>query len=800
VALSSSAAHAKEVAIGGSLTAVTRTNTARCAQCGPGGTPADVTSCELEAIVQFPDIRGALSYKAVVYDSYPGFNKNREFSGPPFYDNQDGWHTPSGVHWFGLSGIGGAGNCEGLDSELKRYSLRKVVAVFDSKPRIFGSVTDVDGKAVPGVRIAISGASSASAVTGSAGIYSVVVRKGRHQVRAPAGFCVTGTQPCTPVKSLNVSGAESVNFVRRSPPLIVRGTVRDEFRRGLGGIRMSLTGPESNTVFTDAGGRYELRVGKPGTYQLTGTPTGRGGGPYQRYYIVRNGAASEGTAADVTLNTGTSPVAVDWELDRRLQFSLTTNDPVRADGFSRTVATIRALTQRGDPAPGVQLRIFPPANATPRAVICTTGAGSHPLWPSLNSDGSVSPAGFPLGPDSTTDARGEVSFRVFPGTDARPLTISGSRRTDDTRALSTFSQSIPFVGTRTRGFNREQLARALFEGNVGTSAFGDQSVVFERLAIRQRNDSDSLSGIDAVPVFTANSNRRGVLFYSRGAVPLHSPGSPRVIGATDAGFVLEDSLLQRVTGTPTLPTLREWARGETIVVDGADGRTFLGWPLPTTAGGGLGTCIANGIRGERFVFASHSPVRLLLRDRAGRSLGMDAQGKRHSTAPGTAFRVGTTSYIVAPAGRYTLTVIGTGTGPVTLESRHAGAASIARFTARRGASAALRVSNGALPRRFVFAGQSVRSVAGVPLVVSGLPSRLRAGRKRALRLVVTDAFGRRVPLATLTVTGAAGSLRSVADGKGRIRTTLPAPRRGVVTFVVSAADLLPVRSQARAAP
>ncbi|MDX6672232.1 MAG: Carboxypeptidase regulatory-like domain [Solirubrobacteraceae bacterium] len=759
----------------------------------------DITSCEYEAIVQFPDIRGALSYQVVVHDSHPAYNKDRPFTGPPFYDNQDGWHTPSGMHWFGLSGAAGP-NCDGIGAEVARYQLRKVVAVFDSKPRIFGSVADADGKPVPGARISISGVSSHSAVTGPAGIYSVVVRKGRHQVRAPAGFCVVGVQPCTPVKSLNVSGAESVNFLRRSPPLIVRGTVRDEFRRGLGGIRMSLAGPESNTVFTDAGGRYELRVGKPGTYQLTGTAVGRGGGPYQRYYIVRNGAATEGTAADVTLNTGTSPVPVDWELDRRLQFSLTANDPARADGFSRTVATVRALTQRGDPAPGVELRIFPPADAVPRAVICTTGAGSHPLWPSLNSDGSVSPAGFPLGPDSTTDVRGEVSFRIFPGTDPRPFTINGSRRTNDSRALSTFSQSIPFVGTRSRGFNREQLARALFEGNVGASFFGDQSVVFETLAVRQRSDSDSLSGIDAVPVFTASSNRRGILFYTRGAVPPHSPGSPRVIGATDTGFVLENSLLQRISGTPTLPTLREWARGESVVVDGADGRTFLGWPLPTTAGGGLGTCIANGIRGERYVYGAHSPVRLLLRDRRGRTLGTDAKGKRHNTAPGNAFRIGTTSYVIAPAGAYNLTVTGTGSGPVTLEARRGGATSIARFTARKGASVALNVSNGALPRRFRFAGQSVRSVAGVPLVVSGLPNRLRAGRKRALRLVVTDAFGRRVPLATLTVTGAAGSLRSVADGKGRIRTTLPAPRRGVVTFVVSAADLLPVRWQARAAP
>jgi len=155
--------------------------------------------------------------------------------------------------------------------------------------------------------------------------------------------------------------------------------------------------------------------------------------------------------------------------------------------------------------------------------------------------------------------------------------------------------------------------------------------------------------------------------------------------------------------------------------------------------------------------------------------------------------------VVAPQGAYTLTVAGTGSGPVVLEARNGAATSIARFTARKGARVALKVSNGALPSKFRFAGKSVRSQAGVPLVVKGLPNRLRAGRKQKVRITVTDAFGTAIPSATLEVSGVTGSLTRFADSRGRITTTLRAARKGKVTFSVSAADLLPVRQQVRAA-
>lgn len=744
--------------------------------------------------LQIGEVKGATSYS--VLNRFNGGSYTVSQSGPPFPDDDeqgDGYHwvAPKGTHRFGATGGSGGGPCPDYNSAWTPDYVRANFA--DDKPRIVGSTTEADGKPVPGVKVSITGASSTSGTTNLGGVYSVSVKKGGYHVRAPEGFCVTGIAKCTTTKTLTVKGTEDVSFVRRDPPLILSGTIRDEFNRGLGGVRVSVTGPEAATTLTDAGGRYELRLQKPGTYGLTAVAP-KPHGPQERYFIVRNGQPTEGTAADVTLNKDTSPVTVDWELDRKLEFSLTTADPALADGFSRAVTTLRALTQRGDPAPGVELRIDPPADAVPRAVICTTGAESHPLWPSLLSDGSVSPAGIPFGPDSTTNSKGEVTFRIFPGTDGRPFTINGSRRTG---AFSSFSLSIPFVPSKSRQFNRDQLARALFEGNTGFGFFGDESVVFETLAVRQRNDADALSGIDAVPVFTVDSKRQGILFYSRGVVPDNSGGSPRVIAPTDAGFVLENTLLQRVTSIPDLPTLRDWAKGETVAVDGADGRTFLGWPIPTTAGGGLGTCLDNGVRGERFVFAAHSPVRLLVTDKQGHQLGTDSKGTRHGDVGGTVTSDGKASYVIVPDGSYTLTVIGTGSGPVTLESRHDGVTTIARFTARKGATAKLNVVGGGLPKSFKFAGQSVKSQAGVPLIVKGLPKRLKAGQKQKVTLTVTDPLGGAVPTAALEVSGAAGSLTAFADAKGRITLTLPAAKKGKVTFAFSAPDLLPLTAQAK---
>jgi hypothetical protein len=134
-----------------------------CPRCGPNGTDIKIPSCNFVAVAQFPNYRGAVSYSVTVSDTVLG---DRGFTGPPFYDDQEGWETPSGVHWFGLSGGGGAGDCSGAEAEMRaRYKVKSAVATFDGKARIIGSTTDKDGTAIKNVKIGISGATSASTTT-----------------------------------------------------------------------------------------------------------------------------------------------------------------------------------------------------------------------------------------------------------------------------------------------------------------------------------------------------------------------------------------------------------------------------------------------------------------------------------------------------------------------------------------------------------------------------------------------------------------------------------------------------------
>jgi hypothetical protein len=192
-------------------------------------------------------------------------------------------------------------------------------------------------------------------------------------------------------------------------------------------------------------------------------------------------------------------------------------------------------------------------------------------------------------------------------------------------------------------------------------------------------------------------------------------------------------------------------------------------------------------------------VRILLTDATGKRVGTDAKGKRYADAPGASFRVGESSYVVVPKGSYTFGVAGTGSGPVTLETRGDGLTSTARFRARKGAKVALAVRDGALPKRFAFAGQKVRSAAGVPLIVRGLPKRLKVGAKKRLKVRVTDVFGKPVPGAALTTGGPVGARVRFADARGRLGFTVRAARKGRARFAVTAPYLLPFKRSVKAA-
>jgi hypothetical protein len=115
---------------------------------------------------------------------------------------------------------------------------------------------------------------------------------------------------------------------------------------------------------------------------------------------------------------------------------------------------------------------------------------------------------------------------------------------------------------------------------------------------------------------------------------------------------------------------------------------------------------------------------------------------------------------------------------------------------RRGQSGSvvLAPSGASLPLH--IGGRSVRAMTGLPLVVSGLPSRLRPHRTTTLRLRVTS-LGAPVAGAEITAIGHARAtaftdqngtarLRLAAGGPGRVMLTVTAPgtRRTRRTIIV----------------
>ena len=572
--------------ISASLIMATQNTSSICSNCGPNGTPLEIQGCNWEIFVQFGDVAGASSYSIVIKDG----QTQRPIGGPPFNDNEEGFPAPAGSHRLGLASGGGPPPCPSDPTENGRWAIVKAVAIFDSTSRIVGRVAKTDGTGIAGAKVSAKGPQSASAVTGPGGQYEMKVKRGNYTVSAK-GFCVTGESGCKPSKKVKVGSGPSIADFFRELTLSVSGTIRDEFGRGLHGVQDESHRTRERERDDRRGRAVPARGRQAGHVRAAAVGTNRG--PEERYYIVQNGTATDGTAADVTLSEETDSVELDWELNRRLRISLTATTPVRADGFSRTIATVRALTQHGDPAPGVELAIDPPTGAVPRAVVCTTGAGSRPLWPSLLPDGSVSPAGIIPGPDTTTNANGEVNLRVFPGTQPGAFNISGARRSDDARAYTSFFGTIPFAPTDPRPLNSEALARALFQNNVGSTIFGDRSVVFETLALRQENAVDGLSGLDAVPVRATSSGRQGTVFYTRGSPPSPLRGErprDRARGGRRRGRARQLTARAGDRRSEHAVAAR-MGRGEIVAVDAPDGRTFLGWPVPITARSGLGTCL-----------------------------------------------------------------------------------------------------------------------------------------------------------------------------------------------------------------
>ncbi len=173
--------------------------------------PREPSGCSATAYWQWSELAGAKSYNLVIKDSltttynltWPPYTSDgkSEAGGPP---------VAKGSHRHGLSGISGP-NCDyGGFLAPSRWEIKRFTATFDDKTRIVGTATDAAGAPVRGVRISITGKSKASATTNQAGAYTARVKKGKHTVTAPEGYCLRG------VKSARAASRSTSTAPRRS--------------------------------------------------------------------------------------------------------------------------------------------------------------------------------------------------------------------------------------------------------------------------------------------------------------------------------------------------------------------------------------------------------------------------------------------------------------------------------------------------------------------------------------------------------------------------------------------------------
>ena len=342
-----------------------------CARCGPGGTDTTEERCRFAIFVQFPHVAGAASYNVVVQDKHPRVNTTRNFTGPPFNDNIEGYKTPGGAHWFGgLTGGAGPAPCPTDPYEGGRFEILKAVAIFDGKGRIVGTVRKADGTGAAGTRVTASGTSTVSTKTTAGGGYSMKVKDGRYQVSAK-GYCVVGPAGCKKSKTVKVKdGPQQVDFGPR-PRVTLAGRVIERScdhavcsePAGLGGAEVtasSLDGESPALASSGPDGAWSVEV-PSGRWKVRAAQAGRSLMPSSRKFNAKKDVT--GLDFESCLFTGTpagpscDPDGIDWSMPDRLTLDTPKKHftdiglPDKAFLDPRTWETELFLTKAIDPLP-----------------------------------------------------------------------------------------------------------------------------------------------------------------------------------------------------------------------------------------------------------------------------------------------------------------------------------------------------------------------------------------------------------------------------------------------------------------
>ena len=311
----------------------------------------------------------------------------------------------------------------------------------------------------------------------------------------------------------------------------------------------------------------------------------------------------------------------------------------------------------------------------------------------------------------------------------------------------------------------------------------------------------AIPGVDFGPVSYAD--HAGILFYPRGSAS-PTAGPTGVLDIRDA-----EAIVEAADGGEPLPaangvgrTLDQW----TMYVSGAktpppgrqvlgplapwtgDQYAYFGFPYPRSVLDPAGqaefynSCAAPD--GTPQILQTHSPVTLMFASASGQTFGLDAHGHLAGNGTGMIFHQGDTTTYVVPGGTYSSArITGTGNGTAHVEvfgivgaplTSYARQINNFAFTAHTGATGTVPLNFFGTAGTVSYRGRTVAKRLGLPLTLSGVPRKLRPGR-RTLKLTVTS-LGTSIKGAIVTLTVTGHRLTGLTDKRGRVRFRLRVPK------------------------
>jgi Carboxypeptidase regulatory-like domain len=605
----------------------------------------------------------------------------------------------------------------------------------------------------------------------------------------------------------------------------LEGHIKDSSGNPVAGVTVDISGPDHVTAKTDSTGAYNALL-KRGTYTVAPNPgKGQSFAPAETKVVL-----NDDRTADFQLRPNQDQVTVTIE-----------SPSLPASGSSTSGIAVADRNSLGEPVEGATIRIAPPPEVTMPTLVCDSSG--RLVYPTRLNDGSLLGGSF----ERVTDSAGEIHLSAFFGT------VPGSWLMEATEVSPNSPPALSGQASATlsEAGGRAELPDALTSlliaaGNKTLANFSQspQKNVLEWLDQIQ----GEISGLAYLPIHSTDATgatQAGVVVYAgapsvRAALMNYLEGKSATPPSQDQAVVidignLQDLLLgtrlagQAVNTVPyRLPSLAEWANGTVIEIASADqtamhneahipiparGRPSFGMaapqgnedllygfgPYPPFTGSAAEQSSFNHCVGYTFGtrITPHSPVTVLVSDAKGEQAGITKAGVPTAAVPGSllGYAGHALRSLSLPTGSYKVAVHGTGNGPATLVFTVGAVSSeVFHFDAHRGATGELTVTSSHVASSMRFAGHTLHGTPGLKLSVHGLPHKLRAGSKAVhLKLSLKELFGHGAGSVAVKVSGVAGKLSAMSNGRGSVALALHPRRKGTITLVFSGAGYQTLR-------